>query len=809
MQTTAINRDLTFGAEHSKVETRTSAFVAAAGVVVAYILAGELGLRFATVNPSATAVWAPSGIALASCLLLGYWVWPMIFAGAFLVNLTTHGSVPSSAAIAVGNTLEALTAAYLVRRFARGVRVFDVIGDTFRFVLFAAVLSTTIAATIGVTSLCLTGYAAWPKFEWIWLTWWLGDATGDLIVVPLIILCARSPRPHWDRGKFIEGVLLIGTLMLTAVLVFDIFLPFWGPHTFLFLPVLLWAAFRFGPRDTAAVVFILSLAAIAFTLISTGWFGDGGGNTTLLFVQVFVAVTGTSNLIVAIEVAERRRLDEARWRLGAIVESSDDAIIAISPEGQITAWNAGAERMYEFSATEAIGNRLNIIIPPERIGESAEVLARINHGETIPPFETVRLRKDGAQLDVYLTVSPVKDGDGRIIGASKIARDITRLKQARQEQLRSERVGREAAESANRAKDEFLAMLGHELRNPLQAISLAAQLLQNPSGLDKARGIITRQGDHVSRLVDDLLDAARVTSGKIVLNREPLNLTELVAECLGSMRETGQLARHTLETELETVWVDGDSDRLAQVVTNLLGNAVKFTQSGGKVRVRLKAGGEEATLEVQDDGAGISSDILPRVFDLFAHGELGLQGSPGGLGIGLTLVKRIAELHGGTVEAASDGLGRGSRFRVTLPRIATPQPQRIESGDQPDEPIRPHRILVIEDNDDARESLSTWLEASGHEIFQAADGPSGVDKAVEVQPDIVLIDLGLPGLDGYEVADRIRSPPRCSAATLIALTGYGLGEYQAKAAGVGFNYYLVKPIDTVQLEKLISAASSG
>jgi PAS domain S-box-containing protein len=542
----------------------------------------------------------------------------------------------------------------------------------------------------------------------------------------------------------------------------------------------------------------------------------------LLLVQAFVAVAGTSHLVVAIEVAERRRLDKTRWRLGAIVESSDDAIIAITPEGRITDWNAGAERMFGISAAEAIGNPVSIIIPPDRVSESAEVLARINNGETIAPFETVRLRKDGARTDVSVSVSPVKDEDGRIIGASKIARDITQLKQARQEReahLRSAQAAREvaerareAAESANRAKDEFLAMLGHELRNPLNAISLAAQLLQNPDNMEKARGIITRQGEHVSRLVDDLLDAARVTSGRVVLTRRSVNLGELISECIGSLRETGQMDRHTLETDLETIWVDGDSDRLSQIVINLLGNAAKYTPPGGKIRVRVQAvqGREEAVIQVQDNGVGISADILPQVFELFARGDFGLQRSPAGLGIGLTLVKRIAELHGGRAEVASDGPGRGSTFTVTLPQIATPQAQRFERDGKSDESVDPCRILLIEDDDDSRESLRELLEQSGHEVYEAIDGPAGVEKALEVQPDVVVIDLGLPGLDGYEVATRIRSASACRATAcratrLIAVTGYAQSEYRTRAEIAGFHGYLVKPVNTAALQKLIAA----
>jgi PAS domain S-box-containing protein len=458
--------------------------------------------------------------------------------------------------------------------------------------------------------------------------------------------------------------------------------------------------------------------------------------------------------------------------------------------------------LYGFSAAEAVGKSLDIIIPADRRNESAKVLARINDGETVTPFETVRLRKDGARADVSLSVSPIRDGDRRIIGASKIARDITQLRQARQERealLRSERAAREAAENArqaaeaaNRAKDEFLAMLGHELRNSLHAISLAAHLLRSPDKLEKARDIIARQGDHMVRLVDDLLDAARVTSGRILLSRRVLNLAEVVSECVDNLQEMGQMNHHSIETDFETAWVNGDSHRLSQIVVNLLSNAVKYTPAGGRIQVRVKAG-EDAEIQVKDNGTGMSSEILPRVFQLFARGEFGLQRSPAGLGIGLTLVRRIAELHGGRVEAASEGPDRGSTFTVTLPRVAVPALPGCRNDSKSNEPVvAPRRILLIEDNADARESLRVLLEALGHQVYEVVDGICGVEKALELKPDIVLIDLGLPGLDGYQIAARIRALPACDASKLIAVTGYAQSEHRARALAAGFQGYLTR-----------------
>jgi PAS domain S-box-containing protein len=746
---------------------------------------------------------------LAACILWGSWVCPAVFAGAFLANVTTYGSFATALAIALGNTVEALLGAYLVRHFAGAEKAFDRSRNTFRFVFLAAIISTTFSATIGVTSLCLGGYASWSRYALIWFTWWLGDATGDLIITPLLILWANNPRLDYARQQAFEASLLIGTLVLIGLVVFGGFLPVLlppFPHVFVFIPILLWAAFRFGRRETATASFILSIIATVGMATGAGPFSHWGTNEDLLLMQVFVVVIVTSLLTVSVEVEERSRLDQVRWRLAAIVQSSEDAIIAITPDGLITSWNAAAERMYGFSAAEAVGQPVTIIIPPDRVSETAEVIARINRDETIDPFETTRLRENGTLVDISLSLSAIKDDDGRIIGASKIARDITQLRRARHEReelLESERQARQASERANRAKDEFLAMLSHELRNPLHAISLASQLLANPKSLEKARSIIARQMKHVLRLLDDLLDTARVTSGRIVLTRRPLNLAVSVEESIESLREDGQIGRHILETELESVWVDADPDRLAQIVTNLVSNAVKYTPTGGKIWVSVR-GREKAVIQVQDNGSGIELDFLPHVFDLFARGALDLQRSPGGLGIGLTLVKRIAELHGGHVAVASDGPGLGSTFTVELPRIAAPETFGQERNGRPKSEIKPCRILLIEDNDDAREPLRALLEASGHEVYDATEGPGGVEKAMAIRPDIALIDLGLPGFDGYEVASRIRSAPECARTVLIALSGYGRDGYQTKGDRAGFHAYLVKPVDIDELQNVIA-----
>jgi signal transduction histidine kinase len=376
--------------------------------------------------------------------------------------------------------------------------------------------------------------------------------------------------------------------------------------------------------------------------------------------------------------------------------------------------------------------------------------------------------------------------------------------------LKMARVRRDAEavlRAADRAKDEFLAMLSHELRNPLGAIGSAVRVLAdatkpNPT-LARAHAVIDRQVAHLARLVDDLLDVGRVTAGKIVLDCRPLDLAEIVTGVVSAWRAAGQPGPRAVTVRTESVWVEADETRLEQVVTNLVANALKFTPPEGSVTVSVRAEHREAVLEVQDTGIGMTPDLIGRVFDLFAQGVQTPDRAHGGLGIGLTLVRHLVERHGGTVTAHSAGPGRGSVFTVRLPAIETPSrpltsaPERRASA--------PRRVLIVEDNEDAREMMRFALEYEGHTVLTAADGPAGITLAASAGPDIALIDIGLPGVDGYEVARRIRAV-RGRTITLVALTGYGGSDDRERAEQAGFDVHLVKPVEPAKLADVIGAA---
>ncbi len=360
----------------------------------------------------------------------------------------------------------------------------------------------------------------------------------------------------------------------------------------------------------------------------------------------------------------------------------------------------------------------------------------------------------------------------------------------------------------SRAKDEFLAMLGHELRNPLASISNAAHLLQhsetNGSHREFAQDVIARQSLHLTRIVDDLLDVGRAIAGKMSLNRQPIDLHVAVAEALRALRTAGATADRQLHVEGGTVWVDADRTRIEQVVTNLVSNAAKHTAPGGRITVCVEALAGAAVLTVSDDGAGMDAETVGRAFELFYQAQQGPARKRGGLGIGLTLARRIIELHGGDIQVASDGLGKGSTFKLRLPAVEAP-PDAV--------PVRRdgvaacgRRVVIVEDSEDARVSLQRVLEREGHTVHTAADGRSGLDVIASVRPDVALIDIGLPGLDGYALAEQLRSSG--SRAYLIALTGYGRPEDRSRAHSSGFDAHLTKPPVMERLLALVAAASA-
>lgn len=548
---------------------------------------------------------------------------------------------------------------------------------------------------------------------------------------------------------------------------------------------------------------------------SEGWrlHRDGGRHWARMTLTALHDEAGELNgfSVISFDLTERRRKDDAlrhsEERLRLLVESvQDSALFMLDPLGFVDSWNPGAERIKGYRAEEIIGQHFSCFYPPEALAQNwpQELLAM---ARTLGRAEDSgwRLRRDGSRFWASVVLSALYDRDGRLRGYTKITRDLT------------DRRRMQTLEEEGRQTTEFLAMLAHELRNPLAPIRNAVQAMQRSPLrdpiLDSARDIIDRQVAHLSHLVDDLLDVGRIATGTIALRSTALDLSVVAARAIETSLPLMQARRQSFHAEMpdQQVLVQGDQTRLMQIVMNLLNNAAKYTPENGAVFLKLEAGDREAMLTISDTGIGIATELLPKIFDLFMQGRRTLARSEGGLGIGLTLVKRLVALHGGEVAAFSEGLDRGSRFVVRLPLL---HPRRLSGSSAPlasatspaADLLHPRRVLVIDDNQDSTTSMAMLLKLVGHEVCVAQDGGSGLREAERFLPQVVLLDIGLPDINGYEVARRLRQHPSLQSATLIAMTGYGQPEDRQRSSDAGFHHHLVKPVDWETLERLLATA---
>ena len=504
-------------------------------------------------------------------------------------------------------------------------------------------------------------------------------------------------------------------------------------------------------------------------------------------------------------LTRQTRDEQERFRL--VAENIEDfAIFLLDPDGRVVSWNAGAERILGYAAEEVLGQTCELFFLPEDVKdgrperELREAIATGRAGN-----DCWLVRKGGGRFWASGVTTSLRNGGPR--GYVKILRDLTE-RRALEDELR--RRAEELAERDHR-KDEWIALLAHELRNPLAPVLTSLHVLrqQGATAEERAESVdrADRQVRHLGRLVDGLLEASRVLLGQVRLRAERLDLARLVRTAAGDQRAVLEQAGVSLAVDApETpVWVEGDATRLTQALHNLLDNALKFTTGGGRVAVRLEAdaGTGRAVLTVSDTGAGIEPAVLPRLFEPFAQAEQGLDRSRGGLGLGLSVVKGLVELHGGEVAADSAGPGRGATFTVRLP--SGQEPAALSAvGKRPSASGRRTRILVIEDSKDAADSLSMLLSVLGHEVRVAYTGPAGVEAAVAWLPEVVLSDIGLPGLNGFEVARRLRRQPGMEGALLVALTGYGGDDDRQRGLEAGFDHYLTKPTDPDALQRLLA-----
>jgi len=658
-------------------------------VTLVYFIAGKLGLKLAFLNESTSAVWPPSGIALAALLLIGYRIWPAIIVGAFLVNLTTTADFATSLGIATGNTLEAVCGASLVNAFAGGTRAFDRAQDVFKFA-FAVMASSIIAATCGVTSLGLGGLVSWANYGPVWITWWLGDVTGALVIAPLILLWFVAPTRRWNRAEVLEVTLLGLLLLALGELVFGGWFPISAknyPIAFICGPIVIWTAFRFTQRETATGTFILSALAIWGTLHNFGPFVMETQNQSLLVMQSSTALLFITAMALAAAMAERRRAE-------AVIEEQKSAVVA-----------------------------------------------------------------------------------------------------------------------ANQAKDNFLAMLSHELRTPLTPVIAALEALKTGSvdadESEEALAMIRRNIDLESQLIDDLLDLTRITRDKLQLQLEPIDAHRAIASvlemCASELRD--KRLDLSLNLRAEHHHVSADAPKFQQIIWNVLKNAIKFTGENGTITVSSSNPSPQSlTIRVTDTGIGIEPEIMERIFNRFEQGDRSFQRRFGGLGLGLTISKSIAEAHGGTLVAESEGRDRGASFLLKIRTIPGHKRAAPSRPAQMDTLRRSLRILLVDDHADTSVALEKLLARRGHTVAAARDMRSALEAAEGGQFDLLISDVGLPDGSGVELMIRLRAT---SGIRGIAISGFGMNGDVEKSIQAGFSEHLVKPVNLEKLEAAIEHAMSG
>jgi PAS domain S-box-containing protein len=483
----------------------------------------------------------------------------------------------------------------------------------------------------------------------------------------------------------------------------------------------------------------------------------------------------------------------------------DYAIILLDAHGIVVDWNVGAERIFGYQESEIVGQHFSRFFTAEDIqaGRPEHELTEVST-RGVGEDDNWLVRKDGSRFFASGTTTALREGTLR--GYAKIVRDLTERKRLEDEtQKRAEQLA-----EADRRKDEFLAMLSHELRNPLAPIMNALHVLRHDRTanllLQQARSMIERQVRQMTRLIDDLLDVTRITRGKVQLRREQVDLGVILERAVETARPLIEERHHTLSVTLPEapVWLDADPARLEQVVGNILTNAAKYTDRGGRIWLSAALDDHHAVVKIKDTGAGIAPELLPDIFDLFKQAERTLDRSEGGLGVGLTLVKSLVELHSGAVTAHSDGLGHGCEFTVELPVIKGPSSNDQASHEAAETTTASLRVLVVDDNMDTADTLTLLLQLDEYEVATANDGIKALKLASTFHPDVILLDLGLPGVDGYEVAKQVRQQPGLEKVVLVAMTGYGQESDRERTHQAGFDFHLVKPTDPTKVQQLLA-----
>ena len=664
-----------------------------------YFAAGKLGLSLAIVNDSTSAVWPPAGLAVGALMILGVRVWPAIALGAFLVNYTNLHHVSAALFIAAGNTLEAVSGVWLVNHFAGGIRAFGRPYTTLRFALFAGAAAPVIAATIGTLTQRVFGLAAPVDTVVVWLTWWMGDAVGIVLVAPVIVMWARPPLKHWSLWRFVEMAAVALAVAATAWIVFGE--SSLGrrnyPVPFLTVPVLIWPALRLGSRETALATVLMSIVAITGTINGYGPFVRQSPNESLLLLQAFVGIWTIVMLAVSAEVETRQsvegkvrqlneqleervgfRTEELRRMRDRLVEAQRVASVGSwewDVQGNAIWWSEELYRIFRLPPSTPLTyeSYLTLLHPEDRGRVESAVGKALSDSRPFSVEHRV-VWPDGSVRVIEGDGHVINDGTGAALRMVGTCRDVTELRRAEESRLERirEQAARVEAEDANRAKDEFLATLSHELRTPLNAAlgwtQMLRDVLDNPAARQRAVEAILRNLQAQERLVSDMMDLSHITLRTLRLEQAPVDMTEVVRSATDSMRAAVNARRITIDTRMPeaAVYVLGDEGRLAQVVWNLLSNSAKFSEEGGTVSVTVCVQSDTVRLAVEDQGRGIEPGFIPYLFDRFRQADPTPTREHGGLGLGLAIARHLVEAHGGRIDAANRA-GGGAVFTVVLP----------------------------------------------------------------------------------------------------------------------------------------------
>ena len=794
---------------------------AAALVLVGCFVGSGADIWFRFPMAGAGILFAPYAILTAALCRAPIRRWWLFMLAAGIGNCLGHHIGGASLGFALStelvNQLRAGLAAGALRLFAADSNRLESLGEMVVYLVASALVAPGLSALAGA-ALAIQAGGARP-FWLLWQQWWLSNAITALTLLPLLTVDLRWLRDslRLRPRRIAEATVLLAALLAAGALVFSggrTGADAHQVHLYWALPFLLWAAVRFGPRGTSAVLLAVTALSIWGALAARGPFAARLPTESLLELQVFLLAASIPLLMLAALIEQQRTTAAALWesrrQYRSVVEDQTEMICRFRPDGVYTFANRAYADAFGLTPGDLVERTVWDLVPAGVHRTRAE-LAIISADRPIATREVQVATRDGSTGWQQWRDRGFFDERGAVIEYQAVGRDVTERRRGDDErrELEARRSVEVALRDADRRKDEFLAMLGHELRNPLAPIGLALEILRQAApGSEEAawaRDSIGRQLAYMTRLLDDLLDISRITLGKINVQMELVDLRAIIANAAEVTRPLIESFGHALTVAVpdDTVVVHGDAVRLTQAVANLMNNAAKYTEAGGHIEIRLEREGEGARLSVRDNGIGLAADALERIFDLFSQIPAGLERAQGGLGIGLALARRLVELHGGTVEARSDGPNRGSEIVVRLPAVVdgAPAPVRATPASGPHRAAL--RILAVDDDVQIADGLARMLALWGHTVRTAHDGATALEVADTFAPEVVLVDLGLPRLDGLEVARRLRSSGAPPPALLISMSGFRQDHARRRSDEAGFHHHLVKPLDMDSLHALL------